>query len=247
MNKIAFIISAFWGNRKETIEQSSYEMAKLLMSLARHNQDLQKVSFLTSEGCDDIVFNTANYNVADLAKEICKEFIKHKGDEILKSNTDIKVLNGDFAEKIGFRYYFYCIKPENYKFEIVGDLGGFDWVKCKVNFIRMCIPEEPKIELDWVRPFFNDLIEQFQPASAGIYPEFTSRLKGNPKEYPGWINYYSNEFDTPDLSVFEQVNNYKELGKICKLTQEEFNIQNPQHIEKWKEAYKKYLEKYPIN
>jgi hypothetical protein len=92
--------------------------------------------------------------------------------------------------------------------------------------------------------FLNILIENFDPEKGAIYPEFTTKLKGNPREYPGWITYYSKSFNLPIIPSSVEKQDIKG-GIMLFVTREDFDVQNREHVQKWKELYLSFLSQYP--
>ena len=93
----------------------------------------------------------------------------------------------------------------------------------------------------------NDLIDYFKPKYAGIYPwYFRKQLKEHQKLtlHPGWILYFPNDFDLPDMSEYEKVEDYKGMGKIYTLKDEKFVSDSRDQMLKWVETYKKFEVKY---
>ena len=93
----------------------------------------------------------------------------------------------------------------------------------------------------------NDLIDYFKPKYAGIYPwYFRKKLKEHQELtlHPGWILYFPKDFDLPDMSEYEKVEDYKGMGKIYTLKDEKFVSDSRDQMLKWVEAYKKFEVKY---
>jgi hypothetical protein len=109
------------------------------------------------------------------------------------------------------------------------------------------VPESDENFFEWGPKVMNDLIDYFKPKYAGIYPwYFRKQLKDHPKLtlYPGWILYFPNDFDLPDMSEYEKVEDYKGMGKIYTLKDEKFVSDSRDQMLKWVETYKKFEVKY---
>ena len=113
--------------------------------------------------------------------------------------------------------------------------------------IRIVVPETDENVFEWGPKVMNDLIDYFKPKYAGIYPwYFRMQLKEHQELsfHPGWILYFPNDFDLPDMSEYEKVEDYKGMGKIYTLKDEKFVSDSREQMLKWVETYKKFEVKY---
>ena len=113
--------------------------------------------------------------------------------------------------------------------------------------IRIVVPETDENVFEWGMKVMNDLIDYFKPKYAGIYPwYFRKKIKEHQKLtlHPGWILYFPNDFDLPDMSEYEKVEDYKGMGKIYTLKDEKFVSDSRDQMLKWVETYKKFEVKY---
>ena len=64
--------------------------------------------------------------------------------------------------------------------------------------------------------------------------------------YPGWISYFPNEAELPDMADYEVVEDYKGKCKRYTLQKEEFDRLSRDQCRKWLYAYKKFAVKFGV-
>jgi hypothetical protein len=153
------------------------------------------------------------------------------------------VVTEDSSDWAGYLYWYEYKESKDVEYDIIFDLGS----QSGDSGIRIVVPETDENFFEWGSKVMNDLIDYFKPKYAGIYPwYFWKQLKDHQKLtlHPGWILYFPNDFDLPDMSEYEKVEDYKGMGKIYTLKDEKFVSDSRDQMLKWVEAYKKFEVKY---
>ena len=228
----------------KTIGEASLDVAHVLMVVAKQSKRLKKweyVSYLKKE--ENLIDLEKFDNETELAHSLAEKFIKAKGRYVRKYNKDVKVVTEDSSDWAGYQYWYVYKESNDVKYEIIFDLGS----PLDDSGIRIVVPEIDENFLEWGTKVMNDLIDYFKPKYAGIYPwYFCKKLKEHQELsfHPGWILYFPNDFDLPDMSEYEKVEDYKGMGKIYTLKDEKFVSDSRDQMLKWVETYKKFEVKY---
>ena len=174
---------------------------------------------------------------------MAEKFIKANVKDVRKYNKDVKVVTEDSSDCGGYRYWYVYKENKDVEYEITCSIGH----QFSGNGMNIAVPETDENVFEWGMKVMNDLIDYFKPKYAGIYPwYFRKQLKEHQKLtlHPGWILYFPNDFDLPDMSEYEKVEDYKGMGKIYTLKDEKFVSDSRDQMLKWVEAYKKFEVKY---
>ena len=228
----------------KTIGEASLDVAHVLMVVAKHCKrlkDWEYVSYLKKE--ENFIDLEKFDSETELAHSLAEKFIKANGKYVRKYNKDVKVVTEDSSDWGGYRYWYVYKENKDVEYEITCSIGH----QFSGNGMNIAVPETDENVFEWGMKVMNDLIDYFKPKYAGIYPwYFRKQLKDHPKLtlYPGWILYFPNDFDLPDMSEYEKVEDYKGMGKIYTLKDEKFVSDSRDQMLKWVETYKKFEVKY---
>jgi len=233
-----------WGNRDQSISEASNKVAKLLLFLAQHDTVYENLFFVTGEEEKDCEFaSLTSMGINQISNKVSERYLESNKREIEKHNPEATI-DGTFKEPIGFLLSFYSSSDSSKSFDIRATIGKYGKADIP-NQVLLTFPPKYLNEGAWFKRIFEYLIENFEPEKGGIYPNFTTKLKGNPREYPGWISYYSRDFYLPIIPSTVEKKDFKE-GFMFFVTQDDFDVQNREHIERWKEFYVKILDSYPL-
>lgn len=239
-NELIFIMPDY----SMTIGEASLDVAHVLMVVAKQSKRLKKweyVSYLKKE--ENLIDIEKFDSETELAHSLAEKFIKAKGRYVRKYNKDVKVVTEDSSDWAGYQYWYVYKESKDVKYEITLFLGGSSGDRR----IYITVPETDENFFEWGPVVMNDLIDYFKPKYAGIYPwYFRKKLKEHQELtlHPGWILYFPNDFDLPDMSEYEKVEDYKGMGKIYTLKDEKFVSDSRDQMLKWVETYKKFEVKY---
>lgn len=232
------------SNCAKTIGEASLDVAHVLMTIAKQSKRLKKWEYVSYLKKEENLINLEKFdNETELAHSLAEKFIKAKGRYVRKYNKDVKVVTEDSSDWAGYQYWYVYKESNDVKYEIIFDLGS----PLDDSGIRIVVPEIDENVFEWGPKVMNDLIDYFKPKYAGIYPwYFRKKLKEHQELtlHPGWILYFPNDFDLPDMSEYEKVEDYKGMGKIYTLKDEKFVSDSRDQMLKWVEAYKKFEVKY---
>lgn len=224
-----------WGNKAQSISEASTDIAMLLLFLSQFDSLYRNMFFATGEGDKDHEFaSISSMDVKQISSEICERYLDSNRQELERHNPGITI-DSAFRDPVGFLLSFYSSSDPSKCFSIrstIGKYGKADYP----NQILLTFPPKYLNDGKWFRKIFEYLIENFEPEKGGIYPEFTTRLKGNPKEYPGWVSYYSKRINLPTIPSTVEKQDFKK-GVILFVTRDDFDVQNQEHVQKWKEFY----------
>lgn len=232
------------SNCAKTIGEASLDVAHVLMVVAKQSKRLKKweyVSYLKKE--ENLIDLEKFDSETELAHSLAEKFIKAKGKYVRKYNKDVKVVTEDSSDWAGYRYWYVYKESKDVEYEIIFNIGS----RSGDSGIRIVVPEIDENVFEWGPKVMNDLIDYFKPKYAGIYPwYFRKKLKEHQELtlHPGWILYFPNDFDLPDMSEYEKVEDYKGMGKIYTLKDEKFVSDSRDQMLKWVETYKKFEVKY---
>ena len=233
-----------WGKKDQSISEAANQVSRLLLFLAQHDTVYEKLFLVTGEEEKDYEFaSIASMEPHYISSKICERYLESNRRELEKHNPGI-IINSAFKEPVGFLLSFYSSENPFKSFAIritIGKYGKADFP----NQILLTFPSKYLNDGVWFKLIFEYLVDNFDPEKGGIYPEFTNRLKGSPREYPGWISYYSRSFDLPIIPPTVEKQDFKN-GTMFFVTQDDFDVQNRKHIERWKEFYLKFLDRYPL-
>ena len=244
---IKMTIHAHLSSGLKTIAQASLEVADTLIMLAKGHPDFQKMTFISQKKNE--VFDFLSYDRAeDLAKELSVAYIKSKSGEIRKYNKGLKVVTEDFSEDVGFRYWFVYKKSKDDDYSVIFKLGStVDGIR---NQIDIELPEDELNTCQWAKGVLCNLIDYFDVTYGGLLPwyflKYKHKLYRHVAIYPGWISYFPNEAELPDMSDYEAVEDYKDKGKIYTLQNEEFDLRSQVQCRKWLCPFKKFAVKFGI-
>ena len=228
----------------KTIGEASLDVAHVLMTIAKHSKRLKKWEYISYLKKEENLIDLEKFDSeTELAHSVAKQFIKSDGKYVRKYNKDVKVVTEDSSDWGGYSYWYQYKESKDVKYEISCSIGH----EFSGNGINIAVPETDENVFEWGMKVMNDLIDYFKPKYAGIYPwYFRKQLKDHPKLtlYPGWILYFPNDFDLPDMSEYEKVEDYKGMGKIYTLKEEKFVSDSRDQMLKWVETYKKFEVKY---
>ena len=228
----------------KTIGEASLDVAHVLMTIAKHSKRLKKweyVSYLKKE--ENFIDLEKFDSETELAHSLAEKFIKAKGKYVRKYNKDVTVVTEDSSDCCGYQYWYEYKESKDVKYKISCSIGH----QFSGNRINIEVPETDEKFFEWGLEVMNDLIDYFKPKYAGIYPwYFRKQLKDHQELsfHPGWILYFPNDFDLPDMSEYEKVEDYKGMGKIYTLKDEKFVSDSRDQMLKWVETYKKFEVKY---
>ena len=228
----------------KTIGEASLDVAHVLMTVAKQSKRLNRweyISYLKKE--ENLIDLEKFESETELAHSLAEQFIKSDGKYVRKYNKDVKVVTEDSFDWGGYSYWYQYKESKDVKYEISCSIGH----EFSGNGINIAVPETDENVFEWGMKVMNDLIDYFKPKYAGIYPwYFCKKLKEHPKLtlHPGWILYFPNDFDLPDMSEYEKVEDYKGIGKIYTLKDEKFVSDSRDQMLKWVETYKKFEVKY---
>lgn len=232
------------SNCAKTIGEASSDVAHVLMVVAKQSKRLKKWEYVSYLKKEENLINLEKFdNETELAHSLAEKFIKAKGRYVRKYNKDVKVVTEDSSDWAGCQYWYVYKESKDVKYEIIFDLGS----PSDDSGIRIVVPEIDENVFEWGPVVMNDLIDYFKPKYAGIYPwHFRKKLKEHQELtlHSGWILYFPNDFDLPDTSEYEKVEDYKGMGKIYTLKDEKFVSDSRDQMLKWEEAYKKFEVKY---
>ena len=227
-----------------TIGEASLDVAHVLMTVAKHSKRLKKWEYVSYLKKEEKIIDLEKFDgEIELAHSISEKFIKKNGKDVRKYNKDVKVVTEDSSDWAGYRYWYVYKENKDVEYEITCSIGH----QFSGNGMNIAVPETDENVFEWGMKVMNDLIDYFKPKYAGIYPwYFRKQLKDHPKLtlYPGWILYFPNDFDLPDMSEYEKVEDYKGMGKIYTLKEEKFVSDSRDQMLKWVETYKKFEVKY---
>jgi len=228
----------------KTIGEASLDVAHVLMTIAKHSKRLKKWEYISYLKKEEKIIDLEKFDgEIELAHSISEKFIKEEGKDVRKYNKDVKVVTEDSSDWAGYFYWYQYKESKDVEYEITFDLG----CPSGGNGMNIVVPETDENFFEWGTEVMNDLIDYFKPKYAGIYPwYFWKQLKEHPKLtlHPGWILYFPNDFDLPDMSEYEKVEDYKGMGKIYTLKDEKFVSDSRDQMLKWVETYKKFELKY---
>lgn len=233
-----------WGNKAQSISEASKEIAKLLLFLAQHDTVYENLFFVTGEEEKDCEFESIDsMEISQISNKVCERYLESNRRELEKHNPGA-VIDSTFREPVGFLLSFYSSRDPSKCFTIRTTLGKYGKADFP-NQVHLTFPPKYHNEGTWFKKIFEYLVENFDPEKGGIYPAFTDKLKGSPREYPGWISYYSKAFDLPIIPPTVAKKDFKR-GVMFFVTQEDFDVQNREHVERWKNFYLGFLDKYPF-
>lgn len=228
----------------KTIGEASLDVAHVLMTIAKHSKRLKKWEYVSYLKKEEKIIDLEKFDgEIELAHSISEKFIKKNGKDVRKYNKDVKVVTEDSSDWGGYFYWYQYKESKDVKYKISCDFG----CPSGGNGMNIEVPETDENFLEWGPKVMNDLIDYFKPKYAGIYPwYFWKQLKDHQKLtlHPGWILYFPNDFDLPDMSEYEKVEDYKGMGKIYTLKDEKFVSDSRDQMLKWVETYKKFEVKY---
>ena len=228
----------------KTIGEASLDVAHVLLTIAKHCKRLKKWEYVSYLKKEEKIIDLEKFNSeTELAHSISEKFIKKNGKDVRKYNKDVKVVTEYSSDWAGYIYWYVYKESKDVEYEIIFDLG----CPSDDSGIRIVVPEIDENVFEWGAEVMNDLIDYFKPKYAGIYPwYFRKKLKEHQELtlHPGWILYFPNDFDLPDMSEYEKVEDYKGMGKIYTLKDEKFVSDSRDQMLKWVEAYKKFEVKY---
>ena len=228
----------------KTIGEASLDIAHVLMTIAKHSKRLKKWEYISYLKKEENLINLEKFdNETELAHSLAEKFIKANGKYVRKYNKDVKVVTEDSSDWAGYQYWYQYKESKDVEYEIICNLGS----PSGESGIRIVVPETDENVFEWGMKVMNDLIDYFRPKYAGIYPwYFRKKIKEHQKLtlHPGWILYFPNDFDLPDMSEYEKVEDYKGMGKIYTLKDEKFVSDSRDQMLKWVETYKKFEVKY---
>lgn len=233
-----------WGNKGQSISEASNKVAKLLLFLAQYDTVYENLFFVTGEEEKDYELTSlTSMGINQISNTIKERYLESNRRDIEKYNPEA-IIDSTFKEPVGFLLSFYSSNDSSRSFNIRATIGKYGKADIP-NQVLLTFPPKYLNEGTWFKRIFEYLIENFEPEKGGIYPNFTSKLKGNPREYPGWISYYSRGFHLPIIPSKVERQDFKK-GFMFFVTQDDFDVQNREHIELWKEFYVKILENYPL-
>ena len=228
----------------KTIGEASLDVAHVLMVVAKHCKRLKEWEYISYLKKEENLIDLEKFdNETELAHSLAEKFIKAKGRYVRKYNKDVKVVTEDSSDWAGYIYWYEYKESKDVEYEITCNFG----CPSGRNGMNIAVPETDENVFEWGPKVMNDLIDYFKPKYAGIYPwYFRKKIKEHPKLtlYPGWILYFPNDFDLPDMSEYEKVEDYKGMGKIYTLKDEKFVSDSRDQMLKWVETYKKFEVKY---
>ena len=244
MRKIDLIISL--PDCAKTIGEASLDVAHVLMVVAKHCKRLKKWEYISYLKKEENLIDLEKFDSEiELAHSLAEQFIKSDGKYVRKYNKEVKVVTEDSSDWAGYMYWYQYKESKDVKYDITLFLGGTAEDGRSRMYIE--VPESDENFFEWGMKVMNDLIDYFKPKYAGIYPwYFRKKIKEHPKLtlYPGWILYFPNDFDLPDMSEYEKEEDYKGMGKIYTLKDEKFVSDSRDQMLKWVETYKKFEVKY---
>ena len=228
----------------KTIGEASLDVAHVLMTIAKHSKRLKKWEYVSYLKKEEKIIDLEKFDgEIELAHSISEKFIKKNGKDVRKYNKDVKVVTEDSSDWGGYLYWYVYKESKDVEYKITCSIGH----EFSGNGINIEVPETDENFFEWGTEVMNDLIDYFKPKYAGIYPwYFWKQLKDHQKLtlHPGWILYFPNDFDLPDMSEYEKVEDYKGMGKIYTLKDEKFVSDSRDQMLKWVETYKKFEVKY---
>ncbi|MBO5989601.1 MAG: hypothetical protein J6Q03_09025 [Paludibacteraceae bacterium] len=228
----------------KTIGEASLDVAHVLMTIAKHSKRLKKWEYISYLKKEENLIDLEKFDSeTELAHSLAEKFIKENGKYVRKYNKDVKVVTEDSSDWGGYSYWYQYKESKDVKYEISCSIGH----QFSGNGMNIAVPETDENVFEWGMKVMNDLIDYFKPKYAGIYPwYFRKKIKEHPKLtlHPGWILYFPNDFDLPDMSEYEKVEDYKGMGKIYTLKDEKFVSDSRDQMLKWVETYKKFEVKY---
>ena len=228
----------------KTIGEASLDIAHVLMTIAKHSKRLKKWEYISYLKKEEKIIDLEKFDgEIELAHSISEKFIKEEGKDVRKYNKDVKVVTEDSSDWAGYLYWYQYKESKDVKYDIIFDLGS----QSGDSGMNIVVPETDENFFEWGPKVMNDLIDYFKPKYAGIYPwYFRKQLKDHQELsfHPGWILYFPNDFDLPDMSEYEKVEDYKGMGKIYTLKDEKFVSDSRDQMLKWVETYKKFEVKY---
>jgi hypothetical protein len=228
----------------KTIGEASLDVAHVLMVVAKHCKRLKKWEYISYLKKEENLIDLEKFDSeTELAHSLAEKFIKAKGKYVRKYNKDVKVVTEDSSDWAGYRYWYVYKESKDVEYEITCNFGCLSGR----NGMNIVVLETDENFLEWGTKVMNDLIDYFKPKYAGIYPwYFWKQLKEHQKLtlHPGWILYFPNDFDLPDMSEYEKEEDYKGMGKIYTLKDEKFVSDSRDQMLKWVETYKKFEVKY---
>ncbi|MBE6326011.1 MAG: hypothetical protein E7077_02930 [Bacteroidales bacterium] len=228
----------------KTIGEASWDVAHVLLTIAKHCKRLKKWEYISYLKKEEKIIDLEKFDCeTELAHSISEKFIKEEGKDVRKYNKDVKVVTEDSSDWAGYLYIYMYKESKDVKYKITCNFG----CPSSRNGMNIEVPETDENFFEWGPKVMNDLIDYFKPKYAGIYPwYFWKQLKEHQKLtlHPGWILYFPNDFDLPDMSEYEKVEDYKGMGKIYTLKDEKFVSDSRDQMLKWVEAYKKFEVKY---
>ena len=230
----------------KTIGEASLDVAHVLMTIAKHSKRLKKWEYISYLKKEEKIIDLEKFDgEIELAHSISEKFIKEEGKDVRKYNKDVKVVTEDSSDWGGYLYWYQYKESKDVEYDITLFLGGTAEEGRSRMYIE--VPESDENFFEWGPKVMNDLIDYFKPKYAGIYPwYFRKQLKDHQELsfHPGWILYFPNDFDLPDMSEYEKVEDYKGMGKIYTLMDEKFVSDSRDQMLKWVETYKKFEVKY---
>ena len=242
MRKFDLVISFPYCSK--TIGKASLDVAHVLMTIAKHSKRLKKWEYVSYLKKEEKIIDLEKFDgEIELAHSISEKFIKEEGKDVRKYNKDVKVVTEDSSDWGGYLYWYEYKESKDVEYKITCSIGH----EFSGNGINIEVPETDENFFEWGTEVMNDLIDYFKPKYAGIYPwYFWKQLKDHQKLtlHPGWILYFPNDFDLPDMSEYEKVEDYKGMGKIYTLKDEKFVSDSRDQMLKWVETYKKFEVKY---
>ena len=232
------------SNCAKTIGEASWDVAHVLLTIAKHSKRLKKWEYVSYLKKEEKIIDLEKFDSeTELAHSISEKFIKKNGKDVRKYNRDVKVVTEDSSDWAGYIYWYEYKESKDVEYEIIFNIGS----RSGDSGIRIVVPEIDENVFEWGPKVMNDLIDYFKPKYAGIYPwYFRKKLKEHQELtlHPGWILYFPNDFDLPDMSEYEKEEDYKGMGKIYTLKDEKFVSDSRDQMLKWVEAYKKFEVKY---
>ena len=175
-------------------------------------------------------------------------FIKSWSGNIRKYNKGLKVVTEDFSDNVGHSYTFVYKKSKDNEYVVDFQLGADPSLFC--DRIRIKLPKDDWYTCQWTKDVLCHLIDYFDVTYGGLLPSYYLRFEHRVYRmlsiYPGWINYFPNEAELPDMSDYEVVEDYKGKVKIYTLQKDEFDRLSRDQCRKWLYTYKKIAVKFGV-
>lgn len=240
----ALYVRGFWPEKPQSIHEAASTVADLFVELKNADPSFDNIRLLMNEGQKDSLYDLRKISKSELRDKLVNDILLKSREAIKEYHPAIEP-GPDFSEPIGFNLFFFTGQEDKaQQFTIDLRIGAYEGWNNNIDFT---FPRNIDKSFEWYSHLLDIILNIFPVQKAGVYPEYTMRLKGKPQEFPGWITYYSKDFDMPGIPPFVQVKeNDLHGGRFYILTTEDFDIKNQIHIEKWKTFYLEFLKKYPI-